>query len=104
MSGNLRVSAMRTKALGARIAAVMTVTVMTVIGTALFTITQADSTLARKYEGTGLGLPLTRALIEMHGGRFEITSEEGLGTKASIRFPAHRTVGEDAEDGLSGAA
>ena len=48
---------------------------------------QVDSTLARKYEGTGLGLPLTKRLVEMHGGTFELTSEPGKGTVATVRLP-----------------
>ncbi len=37
--------------------------------------------------GTGLGLPLVRALIEQHGGRFEIESTVGKGTMVSLWFP-----------------
>jgi signal transduction histidine kinase len=48
---------------------------------------QIDNTLARKYEGTGLGLPLTRALIELHGGKFELSSKPGIGTTATVRLP-----------------
>jgi signal transduction histidine kinase len=48
---------------------------------------QIDNTLARKYEGTGLGLPLTRALIELHGGRFELSSKPGIGTTATVCLP-----------------
>lgn len=54
--------------------------------------TQADSTLARKYEGTGLGLPLTKALIELHQGTFVLSSALDAGTEAKVIFPAHRTV------------
>ena len=62
---------------------------------------QADSALSRKYEGTGLGLPLTKALIEMHQGRFTLTSEKGVGTEAIMRFPASRIVAGDDKDDLS---
>ena len=48
---------------------------------------QVDSRLARKYEGTGLGLPLTKRLVEMHGGTLEIRSEPGKGTIATVRLP-----------------
>jgi signal transduction histidine kinase len=53
---------------------------------------QVDSRLARKYEGTGLGLPLVRQLVKIHGGKFDIQSEPGAGTIVTIRFPACRIV------------
>jgi PAS domain S-box-containing protein len=58
---------------------------------ALSAFRQVDSSLSRKYEGTGLGLPLTKALVELHGGAFEIESEPGRGTTVTITFPADRT-------------
>ncbi len=51
---------------------------------------QVDSGLARKYDGIGLGLPLTKRLIELHCGTMEIASEPGTGTVVSARFPASR--------------
>jgi len=54
---------------------------------------QADSTLSRSAEGTGLGLPLSRALMETHGGELTITSDIGSGTVATIRLPADRLIG-----------
>ena len=51
---------------------------------------QVDGVLNRKYEGTGLGLPLASRLAEMHGADFELKSEEGVGTTVTIRFPAER--------------
>jgi len=42
--------------------------------------------------GSGLGLPLTRALIELHGGRFEIDSAPGVGTTVRLVFPAGRVL------------
>lgn len=53
---------------------------------------QVDSSLARQYEGTGLGLSLVTSLMELHGGRLVITSSEGEGTTMSCRFPPDRTV------------
>jgi signal transduction histidine kinase len=60
------------------------------IALALEPFRQVDSDLARKYEGTGLGLPLARALVEMHGGRLEIVSTPGVGTTVTVLFPAIR--------------
>ncbi len=53
---------------------------------------QVDGDLNRKYEGTGLGLPLTKALVELHGGSMDLQSEVGVGTTATVRFPATRIV------------
>jgi signal transduction histidine kinase len=58
---------------------------------------QIDSGLARRHEGTGLGLPLVKALAELHGGRLEIESVPSKGTTATVRFPAERSVTADAE-------
>ena len=49
---------------------------------------QADMTLQRNYEGTGLGLPLVKAMAELHGGSLEIFSRNGAGTTATVRLPA----------------
>jgi len=48
---------------------------------------QVDNRLERRYSGTGLGLPLTKALVELHGGEFRITSEKGKGTTVTVRIP-----------------
>ncbi len=53
---------------------------------------QIDSDLNRKYEGTGLGLPLTKALVELHGGSLDLQSEVGAGTTVTVRFPKERIV------------
>jgi signal transduction histidine kinase len=60
---------------------------------ALAPFTQIDSELHRKYQGTGLGLPLTKSLIELHGGRFEIRSTVGIGTSAIVHLPGERLHG-----------
>jgi PAS domain S-box-containing protein len=51
---------------------------------------QVDSSLARRYEGTGLGLPLSKALVELHGGRLEIDSAPDAGTTVHVVLPAER--------------
>jgi signal transduction histidine kinase len=58
---------------------------------------QADSRVARKHGGIGLGLPLTKRLIELHGGTLEIASRVGEGTVVTARFPRQRlSSGDDA--------
>ena len=53
---------------------------------------QIDSALNRKAEGTGLGLPLSRALMALHGGSLDLISEAGKGTNVRVAFPAVRIV------------
>jgi len=55
---------------------------------------QVDSSLARKYEGTGLGLPLTRSLVELHGGKLDIESILDEGTTVRVTFPAERVISQ----------
>ena len=54
--------------------------------------TQLDSTLARRYQGSGLGLYVSRALVAGHGGRLTLRSQAGAGTTAEIRLPAPKLV------------
>jgi len=49
---------------------------------------QVESALSRKFEGTGLGLPLSRSLVELQGGEMILRSKPGLGTRVAIRLPA----------------
>ncbi len=51
---------------------------------------QIDSALNRQYEGTGLGLPLSKTLAELHGGTLDLQSEPGVGTTVTLRLPAAR--------------
>ncbi len=60
---------------------------------ALATFGQVEASLARNYEGTGLGLPLVVALAELHGAVFKLDSSPGVGTEASVTFPSRRTIG-----------
>ncbi len=53
---------------------------------------QVDNKLARKYEGTGLGLPLTKQLLGLHGGALAIESTLGRGTTVTASFPPERIV------------
>jgi len=60
--------------------------------TALRPFGQIDSRLARKYQGTGLGLPLARSMAELHGGRLELRSAPGEGTTATLWLPPSRVL------------
>jgi len=53
---------------------------------------QVDSSLARKHEGTGLGLPLARSMTEVHGGDFAIESAPDEGTTVTVTMPADRVL------------
>ena len=53
---------------------------------ALASFGQVDSKLSRKYDGTGLGLPLTKKLVELMEGTFELTSSPGKGTTVVMSF------------------
>jgi signal transduction histidine kinase len=64
------------------------------IPTAMTAFRQVDGALSRKYGGTGLGLPLSRSLTELHGGVFELRSKIGVGTTVSVRLPSDRIVPE----------
>ncbi len=52
---------------------------------------QVDSKLARKYDGVGIGLPLTQRLVALHGGTLSIESEPGAGTTVTVRLPGDGT-------------
>jgi PAS domain S-box-containing protein len=63
------------------------------IPVALSSFGQVDNgPIDRNFEGTGLGLPLTKNLIELHGGSLELESKVGLGTTVTVRFPPTRTI------------
>jgi len=51
---------------------------------------QVESEFNRRFEGTGLGLPLVRSLAEQHGGRIVLQSAPGEGTRVAVRFPGAR--------------
>jgi PAS domain S-box-containing protein len=53
---------------------------------------QADTSLARRYEGVGLGLSLASGLMQLHDGSLAIASEPNAGTTVTLRFPAARVL------------
>lgn len=62
------------------------------IAVAMAPFSQVDSALSRKFEGTGLGLPLAKALVELHQGTFKVESKPGTGTTITAVFPVRRSV------------
>lgn len=64
---------------------------------ALAPFEQVDNKLARRYQGTGLGLPLAKALIELQGGNLAISSEPGKGTRVRVSLRRHPESAERAE-------
>jgi signal transduction histidine kinase len=59
---------------------------------ALQPFVQVDASLSRRHGGTGLGLPLTKIFVELHGGRLELESTLNVGTTASVILPASTRV------------
>jgi signal transduction histidine kinase len=53
---------------------------------------QVESPFSRMHEGTGLGLPLTLRLVNLIGGRMEITSEKGVGTLVTVTLPVEEVA------------
>ena len=53
---------------------------------------QVDSSLGRLHQGTGLGLPLVKAIMALHGGTLDLKSEVGVGTTATVVFPRERVI------------
>jgi signal transduction histidine kinase len=62
------------------------------IETALAPFGQIEASLARNADGTGLGLPLSRAMAELHGGDLMIDSAINRGTTVVVRLPSSRAV------------
>jgi len=61
---------------------------------ALTPFRQLDETLARSYDGVGVGLPLARHFVELHEGRLDLESEPGKGTCVTLYFPKSRLSAE----------
>jgi PAS domain S-box-containing protein len=74
------------------------------IAKALSPFGQIDSALSRRHAGTGLGLPLTKRLIEAHGAKFSLVSDFGAGTIITMEFPAQRLVAPGGEPSRYSAA
>lgn len=59
---------------------------------ALQPFAQIDSGISRRYDGTGLGLPITAGIVELHGGTLEIQSARGVGTTVTFTIPSERLL------------
>lgn len=59
---------------------------------------QIESSMARNYEGTGLGLPLTKNIMELHNGTITLESQLGEGTVATVEFPKERLINHHTGD------
>jgi signal transduction histidine kinase len=64
------------------------------LGRVMEPFAQVDTSFARKYEGTGLGLPLVKSLVELHGGELRISSTPGEGTRVVAVLPSTRLASE----------
>jgi two-component system cell cycle sensor histidine kinase PleC len=56
---------------------------------------QIDGTLGLPHDGTGLGLPLSKSLAELHGGTLDLQSQLGVGTTVTVILPASRRIIKD---------
>ncbi|HSE78773.1 MAG TPA: PAS-domain containing protein [Alphaproteobacteria bacterium] len=56
---------------------------------------QVDNAFTRKYPGTGLGLPLAKGLVELHGGELAIASAAEKGTTVTVTLPARRVIADN---------
>jgi two-component system cell cycle sensor histidine kinase PleC len=62
------------------------------VAIALTPFSQIDASLPRWREGAGLGLPIAKALVQLHGGKLEIRSAKSLGTEIAITLPSRFKV------------
>ena len=60
------------------------------IAKALTPFGQIENKMTAKHNGTGLGLPLAKAMLELHDGTLQISSTPGDGTLIALNFPASR--------------
>ncbi|MBI1212175.1 MAG: hypothetical protein GC190_11980 [Alphaproteobacteria bacterium] len=59
---------------------------------------QVESALSRRHGGTGLGLPYSKKVVEIHGGRLVLASQVGSGTTVRVELPASRVCPDTTDD------
>ena len=64
------------------------------------TFSQEDTTAANRYGSTGLGMPITKSLVELMNGQIEVQSEQGKGTTFTVTVTLTESDRTDAEDGV----
>lgn len=67
------------------------------IQVALEPFRQVDGSLSRQYEGTGLGLPLAKSMVELHGGSLVVNSRKGEGTEVAFWLPLNQNGNGDSQ-------
>jgi PAS domain S-box-containing protein len=72
------------------------------IPTVLSPFGQVESAFHRSHTGTGLGLPITKALIEQHGGTLSIESTPGVGTVVTLTLPRGRVARQPVDEAATG--
>ncbi|MEQ1669845.1 MAG: HAMP domain-containing sensor histidine kinase [Hyphomicrobium sp.] len=92
--GSVTIEALRTNTGGVTVLIRDTGVGMTAeeVKVALTPFGQVDAGRARWREGTGLGLPIAKALVELHGGQIEIRSKKGEGTEVAVILPSRNSV------------
>jgi two-component system cell cycle sensor histidine kinase PleC len=101
--GSVKIEALRTSTGGVSVLVRDTGVGMTKeeIAVAMTPFGQVDAGRTRWREGAGLGLPIAKALIELHGGQIELRSTKGVGTDVMITLPDRNSVSAVHKDDLS---
>jgi signal transduction histidine kinase len=73
------------------------------ISRALEPFEQIESAFSRRHKGSGLGLPLAKALTELHGGSLRLESEAGEGTTVTVSLPGERSIIQDERSDIRSA-